>query len=85
MQKMSRLSVMEKGGCQVLAQLLCICFPLGFIIALEMLQICVLVFNLFTSPFREAFESSSDFYYLVMLVASIFQPRETCDLQAKNH
>lgn len=41
-----------------------------------MLQITVLVLNLFTSPFREAFESSSDFPYLVMLVASIFQPRK---------
>lgn len=76
MQKMSRLSVVENGGCEVLAQLLCICFLLGFIIALEMLQITVLVLNLFTSPFREAFESSSDFYYLAMLVASIFQSRK---------
>lgn len=76
MQKMSRLSVMEKGGCQVLAQLLCICFLLGFIIALEMLQITVLVLNLFTSPFKMAFESRSDFHDLAMLVASIFQPRK---------
>lgn len=40
-QKMSRLSIMEKGGCRVLAQLLCICLLLGFIIPLETLQITV--------------------------------------------
>lgn len=73
---MSRFSVMEKGGCQVLAQLLYMCFLLGFIIALEMLQVTVLVLNLFTSPFRKVFESSSDFHYLVMRVASIFQLRK---------
>lgn len=76
MQKMSRLSVMEKGGCQVLVQLLCICFLLGFIIALEMPQITVQLLSLFASPFREVFESSSDFHYLAMLVASIFQLRK---------
>lgn len=73
---MSRLSIMEKGGCQILAQVLCICFLLGFIIALEKLQITVLVLSFFTSPFREAFECRSDFHDQAMLVASIFQPRK---------
>lgn len=65
MQKMSRLSIMEKGGCQVLVQLLCICLLLHFIILLEMHQITVSVLSLFTSPFRENFESESAFQYLV--------------------
>lgn len=41
MQKMSRVSIMEKGGCQVLAELSCICFLLGFDVPLEMLQVSV--------------------------------------------